>query len=299
MGLALPVDAPMRSAALVAPLALLGPLLACGLDVVGSASDGHGDAGTAAQAVDPSAPSPSPGGSPSGSAPPGGTLDGRACPSLRDDAPTSPARTATASPSGKAKSLAGGAAQFSACPSVYVGGTVAARRKGTVSATATITLEWEPSALWVLADVLDPSPGQGSSDEVWRNDSLELYVSGTATRLASYGPADHHYAVDHRGVARDYSGGKDEPFADTGFEAVAGGYRIVFRIDAAALGGPLDASRSMAFDVLLNDGVDQANWLLWAMQPNTSCLSCTASSCLCGYPSNDPRLFAPLSLRDR
>ena len=50
-------------------------------------------------------------------------------------------------------------------------------------------------------------------------------------------------------------------------------------------------------DALLNDGMDQVNYLIWAMQPNPDCLTCSLTSCSCGYPASDVRLFAPLELQ--
>ncbi len=54
------------------------------------------------------------------------------------------------------------------------------------------------------------------------------------------------------------------------------------------LGGGLASGKTIYFDALLNDGLDQANYLIWAQQPHEPPAG--------EFPNSDARVFAPVTL---
>jgi hypothetical protein len=164
-------------------------------------------------------------------------------------------------------------------------------------ATARIMIEWEPSALWIGAEITDAVVEGDHPALPYLNDSLELFVSPAGYRTGDYGPFDHQYIVDHRGLAGTYSGGVAVgAFTAAKVAVVPGGYRIEARVDAASeLGATLAKGDVRFFDAMLNDGAGQSSFLVWAMQPHESC---TCLSCTCNRsPAFDTLFFAPLSLK--
>jgi len=221
---------------------------------------------------------------------------GLACPPL-SDAPDSGARFAIATRSTKPKALDGDLSDYSGCVTAVIDAHTAARVKGLPLATAKIFIEWDPSALWIAAEVLDPNIEGTHPVEPYRNDSLEVYVSPASYRTGDWGPHDHQYVIDHNGLSFEYRrvapalvnpNARVFPFP--------GGYRIEMRIDAVgAFGTRLAKDDVRSIDFLLNDGLDQTTFMIWAMQPHASC-PCT--SCDCNRsPAYDTLLFAPLSLK--
>lgn len=195
------------------------------------------------------------------------------------------------------KVLDGDLADFRRCLAIRLDASTAARVKGTTVTNANVYLEWEPNALWIGAEIGDVVVGGDDRLRPFMNDSLEIYVSGAGLRTGDYGPLDHQYVVDHAGRAREYSGGREVgPFTAAVAAKTPTGYRVEMRIDASAFStAPLAAGDVKFLNVLLSDGVGQASWLVWAMQPHASC-SCT--SCLCNTtPAMDTLLFAPITLR--
>lgn len=57
------------------------------------------------------------------------------------------------------------------------------------------------------------------------------------------------------------------------------------RIPAAALGRVLSAGKKLGFDLLLNDGVNEAFYLIWAMASHGACGACGCSN---GGPGDNP-----------
>jgi hypothetical protein len=176
--------------------------------------------------------------------------------------------------------------------------TAAFERKddgGVVQASARVALEWDETALYIAIDVDDPVV-EGTSLDPYANDSFEIYASGFGTvRTGDYTKLDHHYIVDHRGTSLDYSENValPKPYASSAVRTPKG-YRIEARIGADVLGGPLGVGQTLWFDGLLNDGIAQRKYLIWAMTPHGSC---TCDACACNSsPAYDALLFAPFTL---
>ena len=134
---------------------------------------------------------------------------------------------------------------------------------GTPAVTVRARLEWDDSHLYFAAEVIDPTPGQGNDSRPYMNDSVELYLRGSKGPDANYSTEDHHFIVDHAGRTMEDSPPLVELDTDpAGFEAAvllsADGYRVEAQVDAAILGGPWQAGRTLGFDLLVSDGEDQA-----------------------------------------
>jgi hypothetical protein len=195
------------------------------------------------------------------------------------------------------KVLDGDLADFRRCVAIRLDSASAARTKGTTVTNANVYLEWEPNALWLGADIGDVVVEGDDIVRPFMNDSLEVYISGAGLRTGDYGPLDHQYVVDHAGRAKEYASAHTVgPFTSAMAAKTPTGYRVEMRIDASAFStAPLAKGDVKFLNVMLNDGIGQAAYLLWAMQPHTSC-SCT--TCACNTtPAFDTLLFAPITLR--
>lgn len=182
---------------------------------------------------------------------------------------------------------------------VLVDTTTAARVKGTPAASAKIFIEWEPSALWIAAEIVDPKLEGTNPIRPYMNDSLEVYLSPAGLRTGDYGPHDRQLIIDHKGLSLHYPryprNGLPELYSDARAYVTPGGWRVEMRVDAVTmLGAPLAKGDVRFFDVMLTDGVRQSDFLIWAMQPHAAC---TCARCDCNRsPAYDTLLFAPITL---
>lgn len=223
------------------------------------------------------------------------------CPSVEAPIGDSGARSAVAIHSTRPKIVDGDFADWTGCPAFVLDRSTAASEArsdgGGVAAAATVQVEWDEDALYVAVDVKDPNvQGDPAASCPCNNDSMEIFVGGVAaTRTGDYSSRDHHYVVDHSGLSGDYSNvDKPVPFPGATAKATATGYRIEMKIDAAAIGGALRAGQTLYFDAMLNDGLNQARYVIWSMSPHDKC---TCTTCACNFsPAYDTLLFAPLSL---
>ena len=225
----------------------------------------------------------------------GGGSASASCPPL-SATPDDGSRTAIARRSTKAKTLDGDFSDYDGCVSVAFDATNAARVKGTPQSKAAIMIEWDPSALWIAAQITDATLEGTDPVHPYMNDGLEIYVSSSTNRMGDFGPNDHQLVVDYKNLARAYPGETPpEPKASIKAVQVPGGYRVEMRVDAVfAFGARLAKGDVRFFDAMINDGAAQAQLLIWAMQPHASC-SC--QRCVCNRsPALDTQLWAPLTL---
>jgi hypothetical protein len=167
-------------------------------------------------------------------------------------------------------------------------------------------LEWDDGYLYFAAEVIDPTPGDGNDSAPYMNDSVELYLRGSTGADANYSPIDHHFIVDHAGRKMEDSPPLVELETDpAGFEAAAlpwaEGYRIEARVDAAVLGGPWQAGRTLGFDLLVSDGEAQVEYLIWALGGHGPCGECSGQCCCnqgggAELPSCNTLVFGDLDL---
>lgn len=184
------------------------------------------------------------------------------------------------------------------CPTIVLDAPSAAKVVGAPLASARVYLTWEAAALHVVADVTDPLLEGTDPTEPYDNDSLEIYVSSNPLRTGDYGLTEHHYIIDHNGVAIDYSNlSAPTPMSDVSVVKTGAGYRVEMKVMASsAFGTTLFAGQTLYFDVLLNDGIAQATYLVWATEPHADCPFCV--SCTCNFsPAYDTLLFSPIMLQ--
>lgn len=215
--------------------------------------------------------------------------DGAApCPPLLRDARDGGSRTAIVARAGV---QSGAEHVFRGCPSLVLDPSTAALVQGTPSASATVFLEWEPTALWVRADVTDPTsdrhPNADAGAAVFMSDSFEIYVSTDPNRAAAFGAREHQVIVNRFGQAGYRTNGTVIlPYSDLAtVSTTAAGYRVVVRM---VLGEELRSGQTLFTDALLSDGIEQKNYLLWAQEPHGPPDSST--------PAQDTRLLSPVTL---
>ncbi|MFO0741496.1 MAG: sugar-binding protein [Labilithrix sp.] len=212
--------------------------------------------------------------------------DGAApCPPLLGDARDGGSRTAIIARAGVPS---GTEHVFRGCPSLVLDPSTAALVQGTPSASAIVFLEWEPTTLWVRADVTDPTsdrhPDGGAP--VFMSDSFEVYVSTDPNRAVAFGAREHQVIVNRFGQAAYRTNGTAVlPYDLATVSTTAAGYRVVVRI---VLGEELRSGQTLFVDALLSDGIEQKSYLLWAQEPHGPPDSST--------PAHDTRLFSPVTL---
>lgn len=186
----------------------------------------------------------------------------------------------------------------SPCPTIRLDAPTAAKVVGAPAASARLWLAWQPDALQVIVDVTDPLIEGTDPTEPYDNDSIEIYVSSNAARTGDYGPTERHYIIDHKGLAIDYSDlSAPVAMSNVSVAMTTGGYRVEMKVVASsAFGFPLFASQTLYFDVLLNDGISQANYLVWATEPHATCPLCIECACNLS-PAYDTLLFSPITLQ--
>jgi hypothetical protein len=223
--------------------------------------------------------------------------DAGGCPPL-SPTPISGARKATAVRAIGTKTIDGNLNEWRKCLSLVLNLQSAAKIAPTTSATAQVYLEWDQDALYVAATITDGKLDGTNPTEPASNDSFEIFASGEATRVGNYKPLDHHYIIDHRGTAKDYSNvNVAAPFPNGVSIVIPGGYQVEARIPANELGGMLTKDKILGFDTMMNDDMlATKGYLIWAMEPHVACTTCT-TDCACNFsPAYDTMTFAPLSL---
>ncbi len=167
---------------------------------------------------------------------------------------------------------------------------------------ATVTLandydfavSWDENALRVAFHVVDPSAdGNASAQELFRNDSVEVYVDADGMLTGVYGQDDHQWIVDHLNQSQVFQWlpGSTVNAVSTGFSsAVRAGKGTIdyeIAIPASDLGRPtLSAALHLGFDVATNDGdgTAQIEQLLWYEAKGCTC----ANGCCCNGAGGKP-----------
>lgn len=287
----------MRKVSLrISALAWGALLVACGLDVAGIAPAGSPDVpaidGGGPGVPDALGPDPDAGTAPTDASDDAPVLDSDSdsgCPAIAKVPPDGGARRAVIARAATANGpdAGPGAHVFRECPSFVLDRSTAAFVHGSPKASATVFMEWEPSALWIRFDVADESLA-GTDPLPFQNDSVEIYVSSDPNRTQSYGVFDHQVIADYRGVGLHSTNGTQKAYDAIVVTKTASGYRAVIRMDASFFGGGFGSGATLYADALLSDGLQQVGYLIWAQEPHGP----PAST----YPSGDPRLFSPVTL---
>lgn len=221
------------------------------------------------------------------------------------------AESATAFPSTKPKVLDGLLDDWGCQAPLEVSSATAEAKAnkdgGAVAVSARVKIEWDLFALYFSFDVADPQVEGTSTTDPSVNDSAEIYLRGSALPNADYGLLDHHFLFDYKNFAVEhlYSGTDAPlPLSVTRFTRVTPGvgYVIEARVDRAAIGF-LFAGRPLGLDLQVNDGTNQATYLVWAMTAHGACGTCTGKCCCVSPPDNgdfpvcDALRFGKLTLK--
>jgi hypothetical protein len=113
---------------------------------------------------------------------------------------------------------------------------------------AEIAMQWDEQHLYLLARVTTDSPGgTATGDQIFKNDSLLLFLAGPDPQpAAGYRASDHQMVFDYMSFVADYGGGATRP-TPTGITAKAGPFVsqsgvltfvVEARVDAAVVGRP-------------------------------------------------------------
>jgi hypothetical protein len=178
---------------------------------------------------------------------------------------------------------------------------------GVVAVSARVRFEYEATTLYIAAEVTDPLL-QGDGGDSTLNDSIEMYGAPDAGPLpGTYGPKDHHYVWDYKGLVQDWAKPTANPPPPNEVTSkvliTATGYVVEASFAPAAFARKSYlAGDAISLDLQLNDadGVRQNAVLVWTMATSMPC-TCTEPACCCGSPGDlpfcDTRKFGQLVLR--
>ncbi|HUB10024.1 MAG TPA: sugar-binding protein [Myxococcales bacterium] len=135
--------------------------------------------------------------------------------------------------------------------------------------SATVQTAWDATALYVLVQVTDPTVVDfPDASYPYENDSVELYVDGTDSRLAAYDAGDYQLTVTAFGEAAAYQDGPSLGSAGFSYAAVrtGGGYAVEYGVPWALLVG--NDAGTVGFDVAVNGNDGGGPWresqLMWS-----------------------------------
>src|SRR5262249_4348423 len=76
---------------------------------------------------------------------------------------------------------------------------------GTLEITsADVALRWDHDAIYVAVHVVDPDVTGADTIDPYKNDCVELYVTGESAPSGDYDGSSHQLIVDWKGLAVDY-----------------------------------------------------------------------------------------------
>lgn len=107
---------------------------------------------------------------------------------------------------------------------------------------AEIAMQWDDQHLYLLARVTTDSPGgTGMGDQIFKNDSVHLFLAGPDPQPgAGYRPSDHQIVIDYQSLVADYGGGLTRSGVN-GIAASAGTFKsqngvLTFAVEARRRG---------------------------------------------------------------
>jgi GH35 family endo-1,4-beta-xylanase len=132
-------------------------------------------------------------------------------------------------------------------------------------ATAIVKTLWDNSNLYVRAEVADTRL-DATSANAWEQDSVEVFLSETAHRDASYSDGDGQYRVTYQGKTSFKSDAMGSGFSSWAATTGAGaGYVVEMKIPFRVIHPK--AGTSVSFDVQINDvtnGASTRNLTVWS-----------------------------------
>jgi hypothetical protein len=173
---------------------------------------------------------------------------------------------------------------------------------------AEIAMQWDEQHLYFLARVTSDAPGGTAvGDQIFKNDSMHLFLAGPDPQpAAGYRASDHQMVFDYQSLVADYGGGLTRP-STAGITEKAGPFvsqngvltfTVEARIDASVIGraGGLKAGDRVRVNFQINDNAAASyrTWF-WESAVCTSFGTCNRSGV--SEPYCDPHCTGEVELR--
>ena len=190
-----------------------------------------------------------------------------------------------------------------------VNGTWAAMESANnANLSADFAVRWDTTALYVAAHITDDAAQNFTStnnDQIWKGDSIEVYVRSAAGSTGAYTANDGQFVFASNNESRVFrvTNAGDIP-AGVSFAAVAtstaASWTFEVKIPWSVIGGTASLGRNLGLDIGLNDcdanGACRARYLIWKVQPvGAPCAACMGTCA----PFCDTRTFYGLQLGGR
>jgi hypothetical protein len=173
---------------------------------------------------------------------------------------------------------------------------------------AEIAMQWDEQHLYFLARMTTDSPGgTATGDQIFKNDSMHLFLAGPDPQPgAGYRASDHQTVFDYMGFVADYGGGLTRP-STNGVTHMAGPFTsqngvltfvVEARIDAAFVGrsSGFKSGDRVRVNFQVND--DAANaYRIWYWEPAVCTGFGTCNKSGASEPYCDPHCSGEVELR--
>jgi hypothetical protein len=173
---------------------------------------------------------------------------------------------------------------------------------------AEIAMQWDEQHLYVLARVTTDSPGgTATGDQIFKNDSLHLFLAGPDPQPnAGYRTSDHQMVFDYMSFVADYGGGSTRP-GTNGITATTGPFKsqngvltfvVEARVDAAVVGRPggFTQGERVRVNFQINDNAAAA-YRIWFWESAVCAGFGTCNKSGASEPYCDPHCSGELELR--
>ncbi|HUB10025.1 MAG TPA: sugar-binding protein [Myxococcales bacterium] len=185
--------------------------------------------------------------------------------------------TWTACRAGQPLAIDGNPAPWSAVPGFFmpytdalIGPSYPVAPTSDAQLSATVKTAWDSTRLYVFVEVTDPTVVDfASAQYLYENDSTELYVDGTDSRLPAYDAGDYQLTVNAFGQGAGFQG--NPKTIDAGLWAFAAaltdaGYDVEYGVPWALILG--NDGGAIGFDVAVNGNDGGGPWresqLMWS-----------------------------------
>ena len=173
---------------------------------------------------------------------------------------------------------------------------------------AEIAMQWDEQHLYLLARVTTDSPGgTGMGDQIFKNDSLHLFLAGPDPQPgAGYRTSDHQIVIDYQSLVADYGGGLTRSGVN-GITASAGTFRsqngvltfaVEARVDAAIVGRQQGFTKGerVRVNFQINDNAT-ASYRIWFWESAVCKGFGTCDTAGASLPYCDPHCSGEVELR--
>jgi len=124
---------------------------------------------------------------------------------------------------------------------------------------------WDDNKLYVAFEVIDDSL-ISDSPELWKDDSVEVYIDGLNDKSGPYGSDDKQYIISINESIVDYGVGKTQKNFPLDIVEIGNGYIVEIAIPFSDIGITAIDNKIIGFDIGMNDDDDGESWdgqLIW------------------------------------